>query len=523
MLDGYIAEYLRISDDDKDIGENKIESMSIGSQRKVVQYFISQDDELSKYPVKEFMDDGFSGVNFYRPGIQSLLKEVREKKISCIIVKDLSRFGRNYIEVGDYIEQIFPFMGVRFIAVTDKYDSFRNTGGIEIGFKNLIHDLYSRDLSKKIKSVKKMHQEKGAYSGGDVPFGYVRITEGQAIYQPDSEAAEIVKKIFSLAVKGYTSGNIAKYLNGERIPTPGVYKNRSTNENYQFKNPVANLWVATQIKEILQNEVYIGTFICRKISSIKPREIRYNDKSDYIKFENRHEGLISKEVFEKAGKVVLERGKRGKYKKDENPYSLKGKVKCGHCGYSMNLVRNAKTPKYVCRMGESCGSRLRIEVNQLEEVVLKILQQLILVYKEAAKQQKSEKVKCISELSKYREKRRLLEMNMEHCKSSRLMLYRQWKENKITKDNYIFKRDEYTRQEASYQSSLVDVNNMIKQVEFGEAPEAPNNMPSLNNVQTLTKALADEFIKRIDVYGIDRVQITWKFQDEEGDIPHGKK
>ena len=143
------------------------------------------------------------------------------------------------------------------------------------------------------------------------------------------------------------------------------------------------------------------------------------------------------------------------------------------------------------------------------------MQQLILVYKEAAKQQKSEKVKCISELSKCREKRRLLEMNMEHCKSSRLILYRQWKENKITKESYISKRDEYTRQETAYQSSLADVNNMIKQMEFGEVPKTPNNnMPSLNNVKALTKALADELIERIDVYDVDRAEITWKFQDE---------
>ena len=173
MIDGYVAKYLRISDDDVDVGKGKDESGSISNQRGVLQYFISNHEELSKYPVKEFLDDGYSGVNFNRPGVQNLLKEVKENKVACIVVKDLSRFGRNYIEVGDYIEQIFPFLGVRFIAVSDNYDSFKNSGGIEIGFKNLIHDMYSRDLSKKIKSVKRMHQEKGTYIGGDVPYGYV--------------------------------------------------------------------------------------------------------------------------------------------------------------------------------------------------------------------------------------------------------------------------------------------------------------------------------------------------------------
>lgn len=199
----YIAEYMRISDDDRNLGNNKEkeESNSIGNQRKILQDFIRNHQELSEYLVKEFFDDGFSGVNFNRPGIKALLEEVREGKINCIIVKDLSRFGRNYIEVGDYLEQIFPFMGVRFISVNDHFDSARQFGGIEIGFKNLMHDLYSRDLSKKIKIVKKLYHERGIFSGGDAPFGYQRTTDKYEAYQPDEKTADIVKLIFNLAAE----------------------------------------------------------------------------------------------------------------------------------------------------------------------------------------------------------------------------------------------------------------------------------------------------------------------------------
>lgn len=300
----YIVEYMRLSEDDKDIGERKKESNSISNQRKVLQEFIAHHQELSGCPVKEFLDDGFSGVNFNRPGIQKLLKEVREGKISCIIVKDLSRFGRNYIEVGDYLEQIFPFMGVRFISVSSQFDSAKQFGGIEIGFKNLLHDLYSRDLSKKIKAVKKMHQKRGEYSGGDVPFGYRRNTEGQGAYQPDEHAAEIVKMIFGLALEGISPVGIAKYLNEQCICPPGVYKNRTQNFNYRIRNQKRPFWFPEKVKEILQNEAYVGTFVCHKSFSVRPKEMGKHESSEYFRFENDHEALVSNEIFEAAQKVV---------------------------------------------------------------------------------------------------------------------------------------------------------------------------------------------------------------------------
>ena len=215
MDDRYIAGYMRISDDDEDLGEGKKESNSIENQRKLIESYVERHEELSLYPLKEFADDGVSGVNFNRPGVQRLLKEIKENRVQCVVVKDLSRFGRNYIEAGDYIEQIFPFLGVRFISIADNFDSFKNPAGIEIGFKNLIHDLYSRDLSKKIKSTKALMQRQGVYSGGGVPFGYIR-DDGNgktADFIPDPEAAQVVRQIFTLAADGNTTTKIADILN----------------------------------------------------------------------------------------------------------------------------------------------------------------------------------------------------------------------------------------------------------------------------------------------------------------------
>lgn len=521
LIDGYVAKYLRISDDDVDVGKSKDESGSISNQRSVLQYFISNHEELSGYPAMEFLDDGYSGVNFNRPGVQKLLKEVKENKVACIIVKDLSRFGRNYIEVGDYIEQIFPFMGVRFIAVSDNYDSFNNSGGIEIGFKNLIHDMYSRDLSKKIKSVKHMHQEKGIYIGGDVPYGYVysgnrKAEQGVGIYQPDPDAAVVVRKIFSLAADGNTPIHIVKLLNSEGISTPGVYKNKTRNYNYQIKNPKSNLWTSGKIRDILQNEVYVGTYICHKISTVRPREACWNDESEYMRFENAHEALVSKDVFDAAQKVMEIRGKRGKYKKAEKCHALQGKVKCGCCGYSMNRSGKGENASYLCRMGDSCGSHLRIRVQDLEDTVLGILEKLVSVQREGELKREENRSRAISEVVKVREEKRVLEMKMEHCKTSCLHLYRQWKEQQITKDDYIRKKDEYTEQEERYTARMKKLNERLGQLIAEQEKKPDCDLQIYSGVQSLTKELADELIERIDVYDGDKVEVTWKFQDEYG-------
>lgn len=515
MDKGYLAKYLRISDDDEDLGEAKRESNSILNQRSVLEHYIRSHDELSQYPVKEFVDDGVSGVSFDRPGMQSLLKEVKEKKIICIIVKDLSRFGRNYIEAGDYIEQIFPFLGVRFIAVADNFDSFKNPAGLDIGFRNLMHDLYSRDLSKKIKSVKKLMQERGAYSGGDVPYGYMRGNKKSEVYLPDPEAAQVVKKIFHYAAEGNTSLQIAGKLNRDKIPTPGVYKNQKVNANYEFKNEKSNLWNASQVGIIIRNEVYIGTFIGRKLSTVRPRESKKNEESEYVKIEGHHESLVTEELFREAQKAVRVRGKRKPYKKEENPSPLKGKVKCGCCGYSMSLKHTVRKKYYYCRMGSGCGSYLKIELEPLEKAVWSVLQKLAETYREESEAHQSKKMQIVSAVSKMKERKRALEMQTEHCKASRVELYYQWKKGKLTQEGYVVRKEELTKKEADSKRELDQLERQMTEIAvMQEALEEKAGKVAILAADGLTKDLVDELIERVEVYGEDRIEIRWKFQAE---------
>lgn len=514
MNDKYIAKYLRISDDDDDVGGQKRESDSIANQRKVLEDYIGSHGELSQYVVKEFADDGFSGVNFNRPGIQNLLQEVRESRVACIIVKDFSRFGRNYIETGDYIEQIFPFMGVRFIAVSDNYDSAYRQPGIEVGFKNLIHDMYSRDLSRKIKSAKKLYQERGCSTGGDAPYGYQRNQENNPVYLPDPEAAEVVRRIFRLAVNGNSPVKIADILCKDGVATRGAYKNEVINRNYKLKNQKSNFWTAAEIREILKNEVYIGTYICHKMSSVSPRVMKRNDESEYITFENAHEPLVEKEIFRRAQEVVSLRGKRGRYKKDENPHALKGKLKCGYCGYGM-MQTTSKSASYHCGMGNRCGSHLSVKTEVLEKAVLGVIHKYMKLYLEEENKRQKVYLGRQAELLKVNEEKRLLEMKLGNCKANRLNLYWQWKEEVISKEEYLLKRREYEEQENESCEKLEKVNSRITELQSGLNREGEQRSGLCFREQTLTRELTDALIERIDVYASDKIEIHWKVSKSE--------
>ena len=513
VKDGCLAKYLRISDDDEDISEEKRESNSIVNQRRLLDCFIAKDKELSEYPSKEFIDDGVSGVSFNRPGIQRLLDEVRRNKITCIIVKDLSRFGRDYIEVGDYIEQIFPFLGVRFISVSDHFDSSKNSAGLEIGFKNLIHDLYSRDLSRKVKSVKAMMQKRGEYSGGDVPYGYVRNEGEGAPYIPDPVSADVVKKIFELAADGISTTKIANKLNTDGVLIPGEYKNSCTGNNYQLKNEKRRLWTASQVCLIIRNEVYIGTFVGRKLSTVMPRKTKKNDESEYLKIENHHDKLVETELFQKAQSVVRNSRKRTAYKKEEQPSPLKGKIKCGWCGYAMSLRCTTNGKYYYCRMGDSCGSHIQIERESLENMVRHTLQKLAEIYCEQEKRNQDKNLRTLDLLSKLKEKIRLLEIQVDYCKTSRLDLYHQWKDGKLEKSEYLQRKDELTRKETEYREELNTEKEKLETLNRAKQMRDSSSVPALITEKIeLTKELADELIERVEVYGADRVEIIWKFK-----------
>lgn len=299
-----IAIYLRLSKEDD---KWKEESNSITMQRAFLRKYV--EENFLDYEIVEFCDDGYTGTNFERPGMQEMLERIRNGEIKCVIVKDFSRFARDYIELGSYLEQIFPFLGVRFISINDGYDSARTQGGIadiDINFKNLLYDLYSKDLSGKVRSALSIRKEKGQYVSANSPFGYEKDPNDRHALLIAEDEAKVVRKIFSLALEGRTSLEIAKLFNETGVKTPIEFK---IEKGKTSRTPKGDrfLWSGSTICKILRNEIYIGNIVQKKYTKdFVGGKNHLNPRGDWLVFYGHHEPIIEKEVF---NKVQERRGK----------------------------------------------------------------------------------------------------------------------------------------------------------------------------------------------------------------------
>ena len=325
-----IAIYLRLSLEDAD---DRDESNSITSQRTLLRDYIRHNKELNGKTVAEFCDDGYSGTSMDRPGMQKLLKEIKDNQISCVLVKDMSRFSRDYIELGTYMNQIFPFMGVRFIAVNDHYDSHDHAGSttpIDTAFQTLLYDLYSKDISVKVKASLANKCANGEYAFGQVPFGYEKSKEIKNAVVVNEKEAEIVRYIFSLALEGNSSTQIARILNEKGIPT----KTQIRHPERADKSGKVRAWDNVAVRKVLNDRFYLG-----EMAYGKTKQKHVGSKNgiavpmeEWKVIPDHHEALITPEDH---GKVCLFRkGVDTSRKREKHP--LTGKLFCGGCGYSMN-------------------------------------------------------------------------------------------------------------------------------------------------------------------------------------------
>ena len=249
-----VALYMRLSREDDDM---KDESNSISNQRKLLLGFLKKKPEFADSAAVQYVDDGYSGTGFERPGFVEMMDGVKKGKIQCVVVKDFSRFGRDYIELGDYIEHIFPFMQVRFIAVNDGYDSEDYKGktpDIDVPFRNLAYSLYSQDISDKIKSSLTVRRKKGLYVGSIPPYGYQR--DGEGFLTPDEETKGVVQRIYREYLSGKGYAELARELNGEGIPSPKQHKINKGILHGEKKKTC--FWLPTTLQQILMNEIYTG-------------------------------------------------------------------------------------------------------------------------------------------------------------------------------------------------------------------------------------------------------------------------
>lgn len=327
------ALYMRLSRDD----ENAAESASIKTQRSMLKKFAK---ENSFYVYDEYIDDGFSGTNFERPSFKRMLRDIENKKINMVITKDLSRLGRDYITTGEYTEIYFPAKKVRYIAINDGYDSETPYTDI-VPFKNVINEMYARDISKKIRSAFVVKMQEGAFIGCKAPYGYKRDPGDKHHLVIDETVSYIVKEIFRLAADGVLPVNIARILNERRILTPTLY--RYTNTPYMNKDDITvnRKWTSATITKMLRNIVYLGHMAQGKTTkvSFKSNIVISNPKENWYISQNTHEALIDKETFNLASKKSKQRTckAKGSFK---NIFS--GIAVCADCGRSMSSVGTRK-------------------------------------------------------------------------------------------------------------------------------------------------------------------------------------
>lgn len=343
-----IAIYIRLSKEDDRCRE---ESNSISMQRILLRRYVA--DNFTEYDLHEFCDDGYTGTNFERPGMQNMLERVRNGEINCIIVKDFSRFARDYIELGSYLEQIFPFMGVRFISINDNYDSNNYQGSIadiDINFKNLIYDLYSKDLSEKVRSSLAVRKEQGQYISGNSPFGYEKDPKDRHALLIAEDEAEIVRRIFSLTVEGYTSVEIARLFNENGVKTPIEFKIEK-GKTSRIPKGDRFVWNNSMICQILRNEIYIGNIVQKKYTKdFVGGKNHLNPREKWMISYNHHEPIIDRNVFDK-----VQEGRGKKRNPQHNPtHPLVGKMVCGCCKKNLRY-RKGLNPYFSCHHRYSNG------------------------------------------------------------------------------------------------------------------------------------------------------------------------
>lgn len=520
------AGYFRLSREDGD----RIESDSIVSQRDLVRDYVKDRAEIAL--VEEYIDDGYSGTNFDRPAFKKLMKDIESKKINCVIVKDLSRLGRNYIETGKYLERVFPVMGVRFIAINDRYDSFdsnNDSDQVLIPFKNLINDAYCRDISMKIRSQLEVKRKRGQFTGSFAGYGYCKDPKDKNHLIIDEDAAEIVRLIFRMKLDGYSAGHIAESLNEANVVTPMEYKILSgLNYRSGFRSGSDPKWTHASVLRILRNELYTGVTI-----QGRRRKVNYKVKmcldvpeQDWVKVENTHDAIIPQIVFDNV-QEMLRRDTRTSPDMDK-VYLFSGYLRCPDCGQSL-VRRTVKKGKrkyhyYHCSTymsGNGCSSHLISEKKLSDAVLASIQKQVALVVKASELIEQNEESETVRPgIRAANSQIDTLLKEVRRYSSLMAQLYQDRHEGVIGEV-------EYKDINARFQEKIAAAKEALEQAEKKRdcllASETIGTdwielFKEHRNIQKLDRKTVVSLIDHIDIYDKDHIEIQYRYSDELLDI-----
>ena len=529
------AIYVRLSiensgkDDDGD---------SIANQISFCKAYLAEHTDLKLYDIYE--DNGEKGTNFDRPAFMRMMDDIRGGKVKCVLVKDLSRFGRDYIEAGEYLEKIFPFMGIRFISITDGYDSLTcddAEGALMIPLKNMINDVYAKDISRKIITSFRARQEKGEFLPAFAPYGYVKSKEVAYRYEIDQETAPYVRMIFEWKAEGVSHNEICKRLNDMGAVTPARRKvDLGIWRAEKYKHTV---WHGRTIIDIMKNPTYTGCIVYGRIPKSLYEGIKMHraPEEEWRYVPDAHEPIISQELFDKVQKMFADRAEKFKAKMDENAplrelvtNHFKGKIYCGDCGKRMRFVKptDKRYPVdqdhavYVCGgyldSGYSRCSRHSIRYPVVADAVLAAINiQLELALKqEQLFRQMRGSVKEKNLIDKYVGQINYLSQELKKINGKREALFENFAEGILDEAEYQFAKKKYDDEAAEIERKLTV--EKAKKVQLDNILSLSNEwleaIHKAENVIEIDAGLVKHLVSSVKIFEDNRVEVELNFGDQ---------
>ena len=516
-----LGAYIRLSKED--LKKGKDDSNSVKNQRDLLGDFYQRHMDEFESAV-EYVDDGHTGTDANRENFQRLLADVMSGKINCVIVKDLSRFARNYSDAGSLIDNLFVQMGVRFISLAENVDSYLNPDSVSniiVPITNVMNDNYCYQTSKKIRQVFDYKRRNGQYIGSFAPYGYIKNPKDKHQLIVDADAAETVKRVYSMLLQGSSKRAIALYLNEHGIPSPTAYRRK---KGLPVSSAVADdpMWSARMIHEILTNPIYTGDLVQgrRRVKSYKVHQLEAVPEEEWVRVPDTHEAIIPHETFDKV-QALLVRDTRTSPKGRE-VHLFSGFLKCADCGKSITRSQSGKNIYYACstyknRSRTACTMH-SIKHNRLEAAVLFAIQYQVntaVSYSELIARINSAPLKK-SQSHRLNDQIAAMEKELTKITRYKQSLYQDWKDGEITQQEYRDMKADYERQAAELADVLARLNAERAELLNGVDKEHPALVAfaKYQSIETLTREILTDLVDHIKIYENGNISVHFKFADE---------
>lgn len=515
-----LAFYIRLSDEDDDLKKtDKAESNSVANQRNLLLDYYQSHSDLREYELIEFCDDGFTGTNFDRPRFSEMMQWVRARKISAIMVKDLSRFGRDYLEVGAYLELILPLFGTRFISVNDGFDSndyIGTTGGIELALRNLINGLYSKDLSVKIKSANRTRNRRGEYWGGAAFYGYTVDPRDKHKLIVDNQVAGVVVRIFNECIAGNSASQIAKRLNDDGIASPARYRKlKGSMYNGRIVDE-DSIWTATTVIRIVKDERYTGKMIAhkREADGIHTGKMRALPPEEWIVVPNTHEAIISQETFDLAKASRTGRIKTVNMNTAGN--RADNLFVCGYCGRKLQKSYGSLVHLFCLKAGVSTDSPcagVHEPIERLQDSVLEIVNTMARILVDRV-----EEVKMDADQESVAMQKKITEMRtqLKRLQAGKLELYEEYCCGKISREKFMSIQKERQQESDNLNAALANLEKKLALLEQkAQKMEAlASDAKEARLLETYQPDVIRRLVKQIRVFEGCRTEIDLQANDD---------